>query len=295
MPQSQQVLTERDVAVLVDVYKHRYLSVSQIKQLHFPSLQTTYRRLRSLSASGHLVGFTAPAIEEHLYYLGKPGLDLVADRLCVEVAELKWQAGIQAPKDYYFLRHFLAVNDVRISLSKACAGSGIGLLGFIPEYYGQKTPAGGLVKYIKDFVCDVSRPDVSEPVNHTPDAVFALEKNQMPALFFLEVDRGTEVVSDASKGVLKCIKFYLNYLVSGKYQRYAEDFGCGQFKGFRTLIITTTDQRVANMRAAVSQLAFAEKAKKFIWLASQEQAIRGIFDPIWCSADASDGNRYRIG
>lgn len=284
------------MAVLLDVYKHRYLSVSQIQRLHFPSLQTSYRRLRSLTASGHLIGFTAPVITEHLYYLGKAGLDLVADRLGVEVVELKWQGNNQAPKDYYFLRHFLAVNDVRISLTKACAGSGIGLLGFIPEYYGQKTPAGGQVKYIKDFVCDVSRPDdASGSINHTPDAVFALEKNQVPALFFLEVDRGTEVVSAASKGVLKCVKFYLNYLVSGKYQRYSQDFGCGQFKGFRTLIITTTDQRVANMRAAVSQLAFADKAKKFVWLSSQSQATSGIFNPIWCSADAADTNRYRIG
>lgn len=45
-------LTERDTEVMLDIYKYRYLSVSQIKRLHFPSLQTAYRRLRSLTAGG---------------------------------------------------------------------------------------------------------------------------------------------------------------------------------------------------------------------------------------------------
>lgn len=280
--------------VVVNVYKHRYLSVSQIQRLHFPSLQTAYRRLRSLTATGHLVGFTVPGFPEHLYYLGKPGAELVAGHLGVDTSELRWHPDLQAPKDYYFLRHFLAVNTVRISLSQSCRDSDIRFLGFIPEYYGQKIPNGGLMKYIKDFVCDVSRPQ-DEPIAHTPDAVFALEKNQTPALFFLEVDRGTEVVGDDSKGVLKCVKFYLNYLVSGKYQRYSEDFGCGPFKGFRTLMVTTTEKRVENIREAVSGLPFLDKAKKFIWLTDQEQAAGSIFDSIWRSADRTDPNRYRIG
>jgi hypothetical protein len=287
-------VTERDIQVLVDVYKHRYLSVSQIQRLHFPSLQTAYRRLRGLTALGYLVGFTAPAISEHLYYLGKPGMDLVAQAMGVGMSDLKWQDSPQSPKDYYFLRHFMGVNDIRISLSQACEQSGIQLLGFIPEYYGQKTAAGGLVKYIKDFVCDVKRPQEA-PIPHTPDAVFALEKNHVPALFFLEVDRGTEVVGDERKGVLKCVRFYLNYLLSGKYQRYSQDFGSGEFKGFRTLIVTTTQIRIDNMRLAASNLAFGEKAKKFIWLTDQEQASRNIFDPIWRSADMTDSTRYRIG
>lgn len=287
-------ITERDVAVLIDVYKHRYLSVSQIQRLHFPSLQTAYRRLRNLTELRYLVGFTAPAITEHLYFLGKSGAELVAAQLSVDPSQLKWQDGLQAPKDYYFIRHFLAVNDIRITLSRACQNADIELLGFIPEYYGQKTAAGGLVKYIKDFVCDVNSPQ-EEPVAHTPDAVFALQKNQVSALFFLEVDRGTEIIGDERKGVLKAVKFYMNYLVSGKYQRFSEDFGCTEFKGFRTLIVTTTDKRIDNMRASVSQLTFAEKAKKFIWLTDQQQAIRSIFDPIWRSADVADTNRYRIG
>ena len=53
------VVTARDLDVLRDLYKYRYLSVSQIQRLHFPSLQTAYRRLRALSALKCIAGFTA--------------------------------------------------------------------------------------------------------------------------------------------------------------------------------------------------------------------------------------------
>ncbi len=62
-------LTSRDVAVIVDVYKYRYLSVSQIEALHFPSKGTAWRRLRAMTALGYLKAFTAPSIPERLYYL----------------------------------------------------------------------------------------------------------------------------------------------------------------------------------------------------------------------------------
>ena len=287
------VLTKRDVRVVLDLYKHRYLSVSQIQRLHFPSLQTTYRRLRALIELSYIKGFAVPNISEHIYYLDRAGAQVVADALGVEMSDLKWNQATRSPKDYYFLRHFLKINDFRIALGRACRNSEIRLLGFIPEYYGEKTEQG-LSKYIKDFICDLG--DAKTKISHTPDAVFALAKGGMPALFFLEVDRGTEVVSSEEKGVLKSVKFYLNYLVSGKYQRYQQDFGTSEFKGFRTLIVTTTQARVANMRAAISKLAFADKAKKFIWLTTESSVeSETVFQPIWQSADNKDETLYRIG
>ena len=95
----------------------------------------------------------------------------------------------------------MAINDFRITLVQACANSPLKLLGFIPEYIGEKTKEGFVKKYIRDKVSEYS---------HTPDAVFALEKDGKPALFFLEIDRGIEIVSDPEKGFLKCVVFYLN-------------------------------------------------------------------------------------
>lgn len=295
MPVGGYLLTPRDTAVVLDIYKYRYLSVSQIKTLHFPSKQTAYRRLRVLRELGFLKDFTVPGVEEGIYHLDQRGAELVAGELQVEVSDLKWNRTQRSPKDYYFLRHFLKLNEFRIYLTLACRDNegGICLLGFIPEYYGEKTVQKGVVKYIKDFVCDLH--NQSERISHTPDAVFALEKEGKPALFFVEIDRGTETISDEEKGFLKCVRFYLNYLIEGKYRRYRSEFQCGEFKGFRTLIVTNSQARLDNMREVVGRFDFPQQAKRFLWATTDDRlSPQTLFDPIWHSLDHTDGNRYRI-
>jgi hypothetical protein len=167
-------------------------------------------------------------------------------------------------------------------------------VGYIPEYFGTRTAQGGLKKYIKDVVCDIQTPTYE--ISHTPDAVFALAKNGKPALFFLEIDRGTEVVSDAEKGVLKSFRFYVNCLLAEQYHRYEKDFRTGPFKGFRALIVTTSSERLANMQSACSKLDVQAKAKQFIWLTTEENVRNElIFGKIWRSADRDDNTTYSIG
>jgi hypothetical protein len=77
-------ITERDVGVLVDVYKYRYLRVSQVERLHFPSKRTAYRRLQVLTTLGYLNAFFVPGISERVYALDKPGAEVVpANYKCV--------------------------------------------------------------------------------------------------------------------------------------------------------------------------------------------------------------------
>lgn len=153
---------------------------------------------------------------------------------------------------------------------------------------------GAISKYVKDFVCDITDP--AEKISHTPDGVFALDKGAKTALFFLEVDRGTEVITDEEKGVLKHVRFYLNYLPSGRYRRYEEDFSCEDLKGFRALFVTTSEMRVENIRHAISRLPVEARAKQFIWLTDKESiAAAGVFGSVWRSGDLGDSHTYRIG
>ena len=62
-------LTGRDVVLLLNVYKYRYLSFSQLTRLHFPSTVSAYRRLRLLIAGNYLKAFTAPNMLERIFYL----------------------------------------------------------------------------------------------------------------------------------------------------------------------------------------------------------------------------------
>ena len=290
-------LMDRDIQVILDIYKHRYLSVSQITMLSFPSVQTARRRLRVLIADDYVGGFTAPGTSETVYYLERKGAEVVASYLQVSLDDLKWIRSARTPKDYYFLRHFLKANDFRIALTQAVnsANTGVKLLGYIPEYYGERTEKGGSVKYIRDFICDTHNQSVI--IHHTPDAVFALEKDGKAALFFLEMDRGTEVLTNPEKGFLKGLHFYLNYWVGGKYQRYKEDFKCEPFRNFRTLFVTTSQVRVDNMRQAAKDVHIEpSQVKRFVWLAAEERLNKeSVFQPIWQSADVTDNNYYKIG
>jgi hypothetical protein len=281
------LVTARDVAILLDLYHYRYLSFSQLARLHFPSHASAYQRLRILKREGLVKTFHAPAIAERIFYLDTEGAKLVAAELDREVDDLSWYRYTKTPKDYYYLRHFLAINDFRILITQICENAPISLLGFIPEYIGEKTPQGHVKRYLRDSVKEYS---------HTPDAVFALEKDGNTALFFLEIDRGLETVSDPEKGFLKCVIFYLNYFVARKYERYETDFG-SPFKSVRTLVVTPSQKRLEHMRQAVTNLTFTPtQAKRLLWGTIQEQATKEfLFESIWQSMDAEDDKLYRIG
>jgi hypothetical protein len=288
-------LTERDIALLLDVYKYRYLSSSQIKELHFPSKDMAYRRLRALLEMSFLKSFTVPNILERMYYLDKKGAEVIAIELQVDTDNLTWHRHTKQPKDYYFLKHFMAINDFRILITQACGTSSISLLGFIPEYIGDKTPEGYVKKYIRDRVNNISSVE-RVSYSHTPDAVFALEKDGKSALFFLEIDRGIEAVTDREHGFLKCIFFYLNYWTEKAFTRYNDDFK-HEFSTFRMLVTTPSQTRLQHMREAVTQLQFPnELVKRFFW-GSVNSWVRKdtVFEPIWQSLDITDGKAYRIG
>jgi hypothetical protein len=280
-------ITKRDVAILFTLYNYRYLSFSQLAKLHFPSHATAYQRLRKLKREGLVKTFNAPAIPERIFHLDTAGARVVAAELDTEVAELSWYRYSKKPKDYYFLRHFLAINDFRILITQAVAETPITLLGFIPEYIGEQTKEGYVKKYLRDEVKDYS---------HTPDALFCLEKESNAALFFLEVDRGVETVSTPEKGFLKCAIFYLNYFVARKYERYESDFGTS-FKSFRSLVVTPSDKRLQHMRQAVTNYEFTPmQVKRFLWGTTEKKATKHLlFAPIWQSMDTNDETLYSIG
>jgi Replication-relaxation len=287
-------LTERDIAVIFSVYKYRFLSATQIEKLHFPSKRTTWRRIQALLELGFLKAFSVPNIPERLYYIDKKGAEIIAIEMHVDIEDVGWHKYTRQPKDYYFLKHFMSINDFRILLTQACEENAINLLGFIPEYIGDKTPEGYVKKYIRDKVSDITYS--ATDYSHTPDAVFALEKEGRPALFFLEVDRGTETITNSERGFLKCIMFYLNYWTGTAWLRYREDFK-QEFQTFRLLIVTTSQERLAHMREVVTGLSFRdEHAKQFLWGTLHTWVRKEtMFDVIWQSMDSNDHTAYKIG
>jgi hypothetical protein len=91
--------------------------------------------------------------------------------------------------------------------------------------------------------------------------------------------------------------FYLNYWTEKKYQRYQSDFGGAEFKQFRTLIVTTSQARLKNLREAVTKVSFnPPHVKRFLWATTQEKLLKqSVFAPIWNALDTNDQTLYAIG
>lgn len=289
-------LTERDLDLLVSLLRYRYLSASQVQRLHFPSLQTATRRLRLLTGAGYVTSFRTPASPDRIATLDRLGAEAVAEQLSVPLSDLGWDGRRQTPKDYLFLQHFLAASDFRISLTLACKASpDVELLGFLPEHLVEPSPKGALRKFIRDVVADAT--DHRQKITHAPDGVFALARSGRSALFFLEVDRGTTVLSNPERGFLKTVRFYLSLLTSGTYQRYRDAFSVADpFKAFRTLIVVQSAERLHNMRQICGHVAFdPPQARRFLWLTTDELLReRGVLACPWVSLDPDDRTAYAI-
>lgn len=288
-------ITDRDIRVVRSIYRYKYLSASQIQRLHFPSETTRNRRLRRLIEEELVEPFEIINIPERIFRIAREGARLVASRLGVETDDLLWTPSTKTPKDYYFMRHFLRLNDVRIALELGAEEAPVTLRGFLPEYYGTKEESGNVRKYVRDATFGIQDPE--EHIPHTPDAVFCLENEGSPALFFLEVDRGTETLSNPQKGVLKMVRFYLGYLAEGGYKRYGEDFKTEEeFDSFRALIVTTAEERTENMRSAASSLPERmRRGLRAIWCTTFDQLnSETIFTPIWRSLHEEDDRMYTL-
>jgi hypothetical protein len=227
--------------------------------------------------------------------LTEKGAAVVAERLDIQLEQLPWKRKRSTPKNPYFLAHFLAITDFRLDLVDAANEiPDLSLLGFIPEYRGNLTSRGGIEKYIRDSV-SVRRGNGR--ISHTPDGVFALQRNERRALFFLEVDRGTETLADSTHGFLKTISFYLNFVIGKRYQRYQKDFKAEEpFRAFRVLVATSSTKRLENIRRLGGDINFSPgHAKRFIWLVEIDKINpEDMFSPIWVSLDPNDPRQYAI-
>jgi hypothetical protein len=289
-------LTARDHELLFNLLKYRYLSTSQVQRLHFPSAQTAVRRMRLLEEAGLVSTFRSTAIADRLASLSRLGAETVAEQLAVPLDQLDWTPRREQPKDYLFLKHFLAAGDFRITLTSACAADGnTRLLGFIPEHLAAAAPTATPKKHVRDLTIDAMDP--RHKIAHAPDGVFALKRGPSCALFFLEVDRGTEVLSNPERGVLKTIRFYLSMLVSGIYQRYQTEFQAEQpFRAFRALFVVNSMERLQNIREICGGVPFTPAhAKRFVWL-TDESALTDadLLAREWTSLDPTDTRRYKI-
>ena len=291
------VVTERDRVILRSLAEYRLLTTEQVQRLHFPSTQTTLRRLRRLEVAKLIQRHRTDALSTHAVTLTSKGAGLLHDASPASLeAASPGHRPVRLPGEF-FLRHMAAVNDFRIALELAVRQRpDVELLGVLTDTartaVGPSTqPRAVLSESVSFGTGDQDR------LVHVPDLAFALRRGDRQALFLVEVDRGTEVVGDPKRGVGLFVRFYLRALVTGGFQGLGSRLGgSAGFRGFRVLVVTTTAARVEAIRARWGTMPVEpEQAKQFIWLSDSSVLLSGdLLEHGWAALDPRVGQHYAI-
>ncbi len=134
------------------------------------------------------------------------------------------------------LEHTLEVNNFRIILEKACdKHPSLRLIDIIPEYKGKMGDNKIPIRVSQETV--KLKHKHSKPVTFIPDLVVALAKDDMKALFFVEIDFDSENPLRLEDK----IRAYDSYFEQEGFKKYSLKYNYA-FKGFRLLFVGRLDR-----------------------------------------------------
>lgn len=265
-------LKDRDREIIRAVNDCRVLKTQQIQALFFGSPKPAYGRLKKLHDNGYLERHyiaevaTAPASSTILYSITKLGAEVLA-------ATYEYTS-----EDFHFasknllnpakLPHLLAVNDLRVALTRASHAEGFRLTEWLDEFSFRANP-----DYVN--IKESGSKQRRKPVY--PDGYVILKTPLGEARCFIEVDRGTEGLTQFRSQ----IEIYQEYMLSGRYQ---ERF---QTRSLRVLIVTTSSQRrLDSLKKAVAQAGGGER----YWFLLLKQPLPGqiLTKPLWQKIDSQE-------
>jgi len=292
-------LTEGTVAGLVAIHRYRFLTIPQFAQtasFSFDHAAEVLRRFESRGIVGHFghVGIPGRGKTPKVYFLKRKGFELLKREcdLHPEALGSFVEAHMEAswsPQMYHRLR----LLDLLIALEvQMRAVPRLALVKTLLEY--RRTKRGGrIARETTDFVADEETPEN----RIIPDAAFVLENRETTrrALFFLEMDMATEritttIPSDRRITLRFKIEQYDRYLTSGRFATTYAPWG--PFRSFTLLFVTFGQERVENIRSALSDLP--QELHAFHRFATFEEASAGFLGPVWSSRSPGDERRYTI-
>jgi hypothetical protein len=216
----------------------------------------------------------------YVYMLAPKGARVLSRELGYPVTSPKspWVSNLH-------LEHTLEVNRFRILLEKACkAHPGVRLVDCIPEYRGKAGDRRVPIRVTQETV--KFKHKYAKPVTFIPDLVFALEKDDKKALYFVEID----LDSENPKRLDDKIQAYDEYFESKGYERYSRQYDY-EFKGFRLLLVGSLKRFDSILR----NLYEINIDLKFVWMCeSRELMEETFFSNIWVSGDRSTLERLAL-
>lgn len=251
-PKTGLAISEGDVAILLLLYRFRFLSSAQLIRATGRGPKVLRERLRRLYDHGYI---DRPGAQRErnlwrggsaalVYGLGREGARVLEESGLVPVEGLNWRWKNQKVKRP-FLLHTLDLAEVVLQLEAEVSTSPLLSSELIDTFSSGSTEGPSW---------SVSVTGYGEPrreLTIVPDAVVRLENDGEQSLYFVELDRGTMPVTSSNTDRSSIRRKLIAYHESWKQKTHVEVFGN---VGARTLFVTPSPARSENMRAAAARV-----------------------------------------
>jgi hypothetical protein len=252
VPVGNITVNPRDIEILKQVYRHRFLSSEHITALTEGSQQNITRRLRLLYHGGYLdrpkeqVGHWIYS-QRIVYGLGNKGADLLAAVLDLPRSKIDWTSK-NREAGTVFLNHTLMIANFMVCLELACRQSDITIIwpdDILDEMPARDVKSGSPFGWKVTIQRPVKGKAKDIKIGVVPDAVFGLEfKNGEAAYYFLEADRSTMPIVRSSFDKSSYLKKLIAYWLAKESGEIEAIFG---FKAPRVLTLAISRERINSM------------------------------------------------
>ena len=242
-------LTWRDLEILRQVARHRFLDSRQISLLVDGSPQQVLRRLQRLFHHGYLDRphaqvryFSEDGSRPMVYALASAGARAIA------VSGQRRHRYDNRNLKQLYMQHTLQVSDVMVAFTRATRSAKAPRLLLEEDLAPDKSPSKAF-----QWAVTVKHRNESKRVGIFPDRVFALESTEKGerVFYFVEADRATMPITRRSLNQSSIWRKLLAYEATWSQKIHESRFGT---KRFRVLFVTTTPERVDHLLAACSKL-----------------------------------------
>ena len=284
-------LTSRDLEIIRQVARHRFLSSTQILSLVEGSATQVLRRLQILYHSGYLDRprcqidyFGKGGSRPMVYGLGSRGAGTLRQKYDLPFARMDWDTK-NKNAGRVFLDHALMTSEILISFEVACRATEGRVRYISAEEIAKDYAAAGVQR---DHLHRWRTALGGKQESLIPDGVFILEYADAPEgrnrrLCFIEADRGTMPLV-RSRSIASCVerklRLYANLWKQGQFTKKL------QVNRVQVFIVAEGATRVGNMLEAFAKLTLGRGLFYFGDVASLRQTESALGYP-WRHLDGS--------
>lgn len=288
-------VTARDCKALRLVYDFRFLTIDHAQMCVYGNHNVAQRRLSVLAGEDYLLSLPVSrglrGQPTRAYYINRRKRRAIEALLGEELLPCNIPGTL--PENALVTAHLLELNTVLAAFYAGSAAQGY-FFRCIPEYCAMATPNGPL----HPLTCKIRDPtNGNRMVRVRRDAVCCIGVGKNKALFELEYDRGKESITTAgirAVTLARTISIFMQGLKEQAFQRYAAPlFFDFPFRASRLLLVTTSDERVANLVTVCQE----QKTAGMVYLTTAAKLTpESVFGPIWTvPADGQVLNRALVG